>query len=102
MAQRTPRKRPNPIITKAQWVAFFNALEGPKGCNFRKAKSGNTKGLTIWTCTGGNKRPKVKAILKSMGLGDKAELVLAICEANGGYCDCEVVFNVRRAVLGEE
>ncbi len=79
----------------AKAAEFKDRLEGPGGCDFRK----NAKGKIVWTCAGhdhGQERSTrhalSKAILTAMGLDVKGSL--AHFDACGGYCDCEVVFNV--------
>lgn len=76
------------------WEEFVRRLEGPKGCNFKKDK----KGKVTWTCKGGTDKSKAKAILESMVRESMAnidvEKSLAYFEEHGGYCDCEILFNV--------
>ena len=69
-----------------RWDEFVQRMEGPEGCNFRMEKD-----QLLWKCPGG----AAKAILKSMGFGRKAVLEsLTYSEEYGGFCDCEIVFNV--------
>jgi len=82
------------------WDEFCDRLGGEEGCNFRGADS-------TWSCAGdlGQNRDSPervhgfsRAILKKMGLSDQqiAES-LAYFRDHGGYCDCEVLFNVSDA-----
>lgn len=71
-----------------RWPEFFMRLEGPEGCNFREAESGKI----VWNCEGGTNKSKATAILSLMGMDTDSSL--AYFEAHGGYCDCEILFNV--------
>ena len=70
-----------------RWEEFRDRLQGIEGCNFRK--DDNNK--TIWNC-GGNHLFS-RTILKSMPEID-IEKTINYFETHGGYCDCEVLFNV--------
>ena len=74
-----------------RWEEFCERLGGPEGCNFREAEDGRT----IWNCNGGTDKSLATAILEQMG-GFDIPASLAYFEANGGYCDCEILFNVPR------
>ncbi len=67
-----------------RWNEFVDCLVGPEGCAF----NGET-----WTCFGDTRF--TERLLRQMEL-DPA--TIAICTRHfrrrGGYCDCEVVFNV--------
>ena len=71
-----------------RWEEFCERLEGPEGCNFRRKRDGNT----TWRCAGGTDKRHARRILTSMGMD--VEESLDYFEANGGYCDCEILFNV--------
>lgn len=73
-----------------RWDEFVWRLEGPEGCNFREVK-----GEVRWDCEGGRNKELAIAILKDMGGIDIAES-LSYFEDRGGYCDCEIIFNVGR------
>ncbi len=80
----------NPEImtpTHPRWDEFIQRLQGPEGCNFRKENGGIT-----WNCPGGRQKPQARRILEDMEMD--VDLSLAFFEERGGYCDCEVVFNV--------
>lgn len=71
-----------------QWEDFCKRLEGPEGCNFMK----NSEGKTIWKCGGGGEDSKAAAILAKMGFDVQDSL--AFFREHGGFCDCEILFNV--------
>ena len=71
-----------------RWDEFMDRLSGPEGCDFRMGE--NEK--PTWNCSGEEDKPYARAILESIGM-DVAES-LAYFESQGGYCDCEIVFNV--------
>lgn len=74
-----------------KWNKFVVTLEGPKGCNFRKEN-----GETTWTCD--HSHNLSRSILKKMGFNvDKS---IDFFRSHGGYCDCEVLFNVYASVKG--
>ena len=72
------------------WDKFTKRLEGPEGCNFQ-----GTGYSATWKCGGGRDKSLAEAILKTMPDIDVADS-LALFEGHGGYCDCEILFNVRR------
>lgn len=86
-----------PAITpknKGRWKAFIAALEGPIGCNFHYKVPGDAKSIT-WTCAGGTDQSIARKILTTMKLKPaEIEETLAYCTEHGGYCDCEIVFNL--------
>jgi hypothetical protein len=70
-------------------------MNGPQGCNFSADVDENGEYIpsTItWTC-GGNDKPFARAILEKMGNIDIGAS-FDYFEEHGGYCDCEIVFNV--------
>ena len=75
-----------------RWEEFMERLIGPEGCDFKQKEPNNPKTAT-WLCDGGINRPFAKAILEKMGNID-IEASFKYFEDNGGYCDCEIVFNV--------
>lgn len=73
-------------------LEFKEALTGEKGCNFRK----NEEGKIIWDCAGHEvpeRHALSTALLTEMGGFDIAA-TLKHFDTRGGYCDCEVIFNV--------
>ena len=75
-----------------KWAEFLADLGGPKGCDFRKDASGRS----TWKCDGTVKRPICRRTLKRYDVDVAGSLKLFV--RHGGYCDCEVVFNVDRNV----
>lgn len=71
----------------SNWDDFVERLEGPEGCDFEGG--GNT-----WKCRGGTDKTFATAILTDMGMDVEASL--KYFEKHGGYCDCEILFNVDR------
>ena len=78
-------------LSQLQLSVFLYALEGK--CKFNGDE---------WKC-GGQKFPYATKILDSMGipLADQ-EKILEICKEHGGHCDCEILMNAARFLLGEE
>jgi len=77
-----------------RWQEFRDRLQGPEGCNFHEETPGDRQTLT-WHCLGTRDKTHAIAILTAMG-ATVAEIV-ASCEyftAHGGFCDCEILFNV--------
>lgn len=76
--------------THPRWKEFTDRLGGPEGCNFREVK-----GQMRWDCGGGWDKTKARKILETMGFldGEIADS-LEFFEAQGGHCDCEILFNV--------
>ncbi len=60
-------------------------LEGKDACNFRREK-----GELVWNCK--RKLFFTRKWAKENGMDFKE--VKKACEDNGGFCDCEVLFNV--------
>lgn len=79
-----------------RWNEFLQRLGGPEGCNFGETES---EGIT-WRCNGGRDKSFAIAIMKEMGDVD-VEQSLDFFERNGGYCDCEIAFNVEHDVTFE-
>lgn len=77
------------IMTPAhpRWREFADRLGGPEGCNFR-----SVKGKFMFDCDGEPARPKANALLRDYNVDITA--TLAYFEENGGFCDCEILFNV--------
>lgn len=72
------------------WAEFYERLSGPEGCNMKiSAKDGLT-----FRCKGGNDRSLATKILRDMGADVEASL--DYFSDNGGFCDCEIIFNVDR------
>jgi hypothetical protein len=72
-----------------KWAEFTTRLEGAEGCNFQD------DGKTTWQCKGGMNKDFATAILASMGFDEQSiTSSLKFFEANGGHCDCEILFNI--------
>lgn len=82
-----------PIMTpdNPDWKRFVALLEGPEGCNFQQDP--NTE-KTTWSCKGDKDKSKALAILMKHFPGVDVPATLAYFESRGGYCDCEILFNV--------
>jgi len=95
MRQVTTTKKSQPTrMTKSRWAEFFNRLKGSEGCHFRLLDE-NKKDSWAWKCGGGTDQSLAKEILQHMGLGERAiTSTLTPCQKLGGYCDCEIMFNV--------
>ena len=86
-------------MTKAQLKEFFNRLEGKEGCNFRYEGGTKTENV-VWDCGGGNDKSFAIKILKKMGVAEEeAVKFLVDCNAHGGHCDCEIIFNAKEHFL---
>ena len=76
-----------------RWEEFVERLEGPEGWNFQE----DGKGGYTWKCKAGMDKSLAIAILKKMGLvPSELSPTLDYFDANGGHCDCEILFNVDR------
>ena len=80
-------------LTQLQLHFFLNALAGEGGCQF---------GGIEWRC-GGPEFTYARKILTLMKIPQvDQEKVLEICKESGGHCDCEILMNAARFLLGEE
>lgn len=88
-----------------KWDSFSELLEGPEGCNFKEGPAPEKK--ITWRCDGGCGEPTsnrfryARAILVKMADID-VEGSLKYFLANGGHCDCEILFNVAARGFSEE
>jgi hypothetical protein len=80
-----------------RWEQFIVRLDGPKGLNWRQEKPGCLESLTS-DCKG-NKDLAVE-IMQDMGEIDIGAS-LALFEWCGGFCDCEISFNVEDSYLSK-
>lgn len=80
------------IMTPAhpKWKAFMTKLKGEEGCNFQKDEQGPR-----WLCA--NTFEFTKAILSKHFPQVDIEKSLKSFQSHGGYCDCEIVFNVENS-----
>lgn len=76
----------DPVIRPGhpRWDEFVSRLAGPEACSFVGDR---------WTCNSEIERPFAGAILTDMG-GVDVESTLEFFETQGGFCDCEILFNV--------
>ena len=78
-------------LTQLQIHFFLNVL-GIK-CEF---------GEDEWKC-GGPEFPYTRKVLTLMRIPQiDQEKVIEICKENGGHCDCEILMNAARFLIGEE
>jgi len=71
-----------------QWDEFVIRLEGPEGCDFQQ----DSYGKTTWKCCG---HGGATDILTAMGFDEQFVAgSLLFFREHGGYCDCEILFNV--------
>ena len=78
-------------MDKKQFEKFSELLEGKEGCNFTEKIMGNQKSPT-WKCY--HDYRFTKKILKKYFKDIDAKKFIEFCKKNGGYCDCEILFNV--------
>jgi len=84
--------KPRQTMTEAEFEALCVWLESPAGCNFRQEIPGESGSFT-WTCDGTLKL--TRHWLGVHGINEAA--IIPELEERGGYCDCEVLFNVADA-----
>ena len=83
-------------MTKENLELFFETLEGPKGCDFKKDEAGRT----TWKCGCGMDQSLATGILDEMGVSQaERDIFLELCTENGGHCDCEILFNAEERIL---
>jgi len=88
-------------MNKEQITEFLNRLEGPEGCNFRQTDPKDLNTLR-WTCASGNDKSLSRKILKAMKIKKAdADIFLAMCDAMGGHCDCEILFNAEERLVDQ-
>lgn len=71
-------------MDKEQFEKFSGILEGKQGCNFTKSGT--------WECH--HDYRFTKKILKKHFKNINVKEFIEFCKNNGGYCDCEILFNV--------
>ncbi len=84
--------RQHKIMTEAEFDALCDWLGGPEGCNFQQEIHGDPESIT-WTCDGTLKL--TRHWMRVHGVDTAANI--PELEERGGYCDCEVLFNVSHA-----
>ena len=75
-----------------RWEEFTERLVGEEGCDFKDGDNSNPA-LPTWKCSSKRERPLSTAILEKMGNIDIVE-TMKYFDEHGGYCDCEILFNV--------
>jgi Protein of unknown function (DUF2695) len=80
------------IMTEAEFDALCDWLGGPEGCNFTQKIPGDIESIT-WTCDGTLKL--TRQWMRAHGIDESANI--PELEECGGFCDCEVLFNVAHA-----
>jgi Protein of unknown function (DUF2695) len=84
--------RSQKIMTETEFDALCEWLGGPEGCNFRQKIPGNVESTT-WTCD--HTLKLTRQWMRAHGVDEAANV--PELEKRGGYCDCEVLFNVTQA-----
>ncbi len=79
------------MMEKKQFNKFCELLEGKEGCNFIEKKKGDPNSVT-WKCY--HDYRFTKKILKAHFKKVNVNKFIEFCKKNGGYCDCEILFNV--------
>lgn len=85
-------------VNHPRWREFVARLEGPEGCHFRRRKPRDAKSTT-WKCTSSPHFELATPILQSMGMN--VEHSIAYFRKHGGFCDCEILFNVENSAARE-
>jgi hypothetical protein len=80
-----------------RWKEFVERLEGPEGCHFRPHPT--EKDENTWDCTAGPDHTHARKLLKEMDVDVERSIELFRCY--GGYCDCEILFNVQAGWEGD-
>lgn len=73
-----------------KWNEFYDRLVGPEGCNFTQDDPHDI-GTLKWKCY--HNHDFSISILKTIPNVD-VDKSIEYFKSNGGYCDCEVLFNV--------
>ncbi len=75
-----------------RWEEFCDRLAGPTGVNFRH----DDEGELCWDCDSSEIIYAVR-ILQLMGFNqDSINVSLDYYRDHGGFCDCEILFNIGR------
>jgi len=85
MQHKNPGATCEPLLPgHPRWDEFVDRLSGREACNFHSDR---------WTCFGDLRF--TKRILRQMGLDELSiDVSTTYFKDHGGYCDCEVIFNV--------
>lgn len=77
-----------------RWDEFAYKLD--KACHFTQSDPKDPKTIS-WRCGGGNRKLFARRVLKQMRYSKTSiEASCRFFEERGGYCDCEILFNVDR------
>ena len=77
------------------WEKFCELLEGEEGCNFVQKDPKDIYTLS-WNCKGGTDKSLAKKILEKYFPNIDIDKTFEYFDEHGGYCDCEILFNVNR------
>lgn len=75
-----------------RWEEFVKRLYGPEGCNFRRDPDGVIRNDCGLERESGVDRPLARRILEDMDCDVDGSLAYFV--EHGGYCDCEILYNV--------
>ena len=89
-------------IEHPRFAEFKKTLKGPGYCNFRYTEPGNPETVT-WDCSATAQRSHARRLLAEMGASSQEiEKSLNYFSEHGGYCDCEIIFNMLSNAEREE
>lgn len=75
-----------------RWIEFLSRLEAPEGCSFQVGAD-SLPNSTTWLCSCRSNKDKAIKILETMD-GVNIPASLRYFERKGGFCDCQILFNV--------
>lgn len=79
-------------MNKKQIDKFIELLEGKEGCNFHEKIKDDPNSVT-WECH--HDYRFTKKILKDNFKKINIDKFIELCKSRGGYCDCEILYNVK-------
>lgn len=79
-------------MNKKQFEKLCNLLEGKEGCNFTEKIKDDPNSIT-WKCYHDFRFTK-EILSKEFPKVNQSKFI-EFCKKNGGYCDCEILFNVK-------
>lgn len=81
-------------FSEATWAEFCRRMESPEGLDVQGDP--NDMSTITWRCD--HTRAKAQRIMLAMGFTPEQIVdALFAFEQSGGYCDCEIMFNVTTA-----
>jgi hypothetical protein len=100
-----PRKRPINVLlmhppgtvmcpSRPDWEGFMDRLTGPEGCNINADGRGNVE--SKWFCYGDHRF--ARKLLAEYGVDVEASV--NFFQEFGGFCDCEIIWNVEDGFNG--